>query len=244
MKNHSFIILVALAGSAAFANAAQRPRLFRSEVPTSPAKTVQSQRIMRKSPRHYTELPAVRRVPHADARRHAQLSGQRGIIIQSSGNVGDTQPSTSYLDSALVQEMQVPVVPAAAPVAVVPAPALAVTAAPVVAAPVAGATVAPAAPVAGAVAVTPAPASGGGGTLLILFALAALVLAAAVIIVRLRSRNQQSGGRLGGVQENAAGAGVDSQFWKSAKTRQSYRQTALAKSSGSKGNVSTSEDEG
>lgn len=191
--------------------------------------------------------PKHRRVPHADADNYA---GRRrtSIIIQSSGSV--RAAATTGPEASLVQDLQVPatvatVAPAlaatAAPVPVVAAvtvaPALAATVAPVAVAPVAGAAVP---------AVTAAPAEGGGsmGSLFIFLALFAVVAAGVALAMKLRNQNRP-GGRLGGMQggmQDASGGG-ESQFWKSAKTRQSYRSTAITKSANSKGSMSTSDDD-
>jgi len=195
--------------------------------------------------------PNHRKGPHADADNYA---GRRrtSIIIQSSGSV--RAAATTGLDASLVQDLQVPAT--VAPTAAV-APALAATAAPVpvvaavTVAPALAATVAPVAVVAPAAAdpaavpaatVTAAPAEGGGsmGSLFIFLALFAVVAAGVALAMRLRNQNRP-GGRLGGMQDTSGG--VDSQFWKSAKTRQSYRSTAISKSAASKGNMSTSDDD-
>lgn len=219
-----------------------------------------------RAPRHFSKVPAawrppLRMVPHNDALRQLPLSGS--VVIQSSGSLA-AAPSTGSFAS-LAQELQAPVAtaaPLAAPVTV-PAPVAAATVAPAVAPAVASAaTVAPAAgaaaaapPAAGAaaaapVAVVPAagaapPASGQGGgssgSMFLILALIAVIGAVASLVMRLRAQNRAPAGRLGGVQD--ANAGVDSQFWKSAKSRQSYRSTAISKSQASKGNLSTSDDD-
>lgn len=171
--------------------------------------------------------------------------------------VATVAPAAPAAVAAAVAPTAATVAPAAAtaateaPSTATAAPVLAATAAPAAQAAVApvvpvAAAAAPATPVAAAasapaVAASPADASGGGSSFfMVLFLLIGAILLAAIFAVRAKMSRPPAGGRL--LDAQASADGTDSQFWKSAKARQSYRKSYIANPEDSQDSQSGSKD--
>lgn len=174
-------------------------------------------------PRHVLEVAPVRHnvMSSSIRKRREAVSGGHFAVIGSSG-LPRFSNEAGEIDEIMAIEQVQTTVPGAVTTMTTPLAAVVTTAAamttPGVATTGAPAATIPAAPVAAA------PPSGGGiGDVLLIVILIGLVVGAVYALYRHKTEKIKNSSRLANAQH-----GDDSQFWKSAKARQSYRKSAIS----------------